>query len=76
MRKIHVAQLRVLAKPHAFHHNPFKMANHVIGQEKRAKRGFHFGVKFGFAKKHLITMWPSDAGDIFRLKKVIKRGSV
>ena len=72
MGKIDISQMPIIAKPHALHHNPFKMTHHVIGQKKCAAFQIHCRIKISFAYKAVIVMRARDSRDIFLNKEHIK----
>ena len=72
MREINITQLRVIAQTHPLHHNTFKMAHHVISQEKCVQFLIYCRVKTGIAHKAVIAMGAGDSLDILFIKKRVK----
>ena len=72
MCEINVTQLRVIAQTHPPHHNTFKMAHHVISQEKCAQFLIQCHVKTGIAHQAVIAMGAKGSLDILFIKKRVK----
>jgi len=55
------------------HNNPFRMTNHVIGQERYSQFLIHCRIEFSFANTASIAILTKDPQNIFVLEERIKQ---
>ena len=62
----------MITKPHAFHHNPFKMTNHLLGQENCTYLLIDCHIKISLAYEALIATRARDSHNILLINDNIK----